>query len=132
MAKKLPIVISIIIALFFVFAAFLIYQQSRKLPFYFIYPFIIAFAAFVYYFFRLFKKRRLVLLFSSALVLSYILYFAILYIAKGNLSWFDRPFILFATIIPGDFLTMLVTTFILPQIRNYLVSRKLIALEEPS
>lgn len=131
-AKKLPIIISFIIALFFVFAAFLIYQQSLKLPYYFVYPFIVALAAFIYYFFRLFKKRKLVLLFSSSLVLSYIFYFVLVYLVKRNLSWFDRPYILFTTIIPGDFLTLLVATFILPQIRDYLVSHNLIALKQPS
>lgn len=130
--SKLPIVVSIIVALFFVFAIFLIYQQSLKLPFYFIYPFIVAFAAFVYYFFRLFKKRRLVFLFSSGVILSYIFYFAFLYLAKRNLPLFDRPFILFTSLIPGDFLTLLVTAFIFPQIRDFLISRKLIILENIS
>jgi biotin transporter BioY len=130
--SKLPIVVSIIVALFFVFAIFLIYQQSLKLPFYFIYPFIVAFAAFVYYFFRLFKKRRLVFLFSSGVILSYIFYFAFLYLAKRNLPLFDRPFILFTSLIPGDFLTLLVTAFIFPQIRGYLVNRNLIIVEKAS
>ncbi len=129
---KLPIVMGIIIALFFVFAIFLIYQQSLKLPFYFIYPFIVALAAFIYYFLRLFKKRKLVFLFSSGVILSYIFYFTFLYIAKRNLAWFERPFILFTSLIPGDFLTLLLTAFIFPQIREYLLNRNLIVLEKTS
>ena len=112
------------------FTIALVYSQSKLMHPYFPYPFIIALAAFIYYFFRMFKRRQLIQLLAVGLIINYLFSTLFSFSTQLKSSWF-QPFIrAYLNLVPGDFLSLLVVTFIIPPIVPFLVKKKVMEEEK--
>ena len=122
--NKIPVTVTFVVAVFLVFMVALVYSQSKLMHPYFPYPFIIAMAAFIYYFFRMFKSRQLIQLLAFGLIINYLFSALFSFSTQLKSPWF-QPFIrVYLNLIPGDFLSLLVVAFIIPPIVPFLVKKK--------
>lgn len=128
--NKVPPTVTLVVVVFLVFMVALVYSQSRAMHPYFPYPFIIAMAAFVYYFFRMFKSRQLIQLLACGLIINYLFSALLSFSSQLNHTWF-RPFIqVYLNLVPGDFLSLLVIAFIIPPMVPFLIKKKIMENEQ--
>jgi hypothetical protein len=112
--------LSISIVLFFIFAGYVVYIESLNWPIYFLYPFLIAASALIYYFLRLLKERRLIQILFSGLILSYLLAFGLSFIIRGEVSFQSYSTTIFISLVPGDILTLTALAIIYPHLSHHL------------
>ena len=127
--NKVPTMVTFVVGGFLVFIVALVYSQSKAMHPYFPYPFIIALAAFVYYFFRMFKSRQLIYLLTCGLIINYLFSTLFSFSTQLKSPWF-QPFIqVYLNLLPGDFLSLLVVAFIIPPMVPFLVKKKVMEKE---
>jgi len=128
--NKVPPTVTFVVVVFMIFMVALVYSQSKLMHPYFIYPFIIALAAFIYYFFRMFKSRHLVQLLVSGLIINYLISTLFSFSTQLKSPWF-QPFIrVYLNLVPGDFLSILVIAFIIPPMVPLLIKKKVMKEEQ--
>jgi len=111
---RVPLSLSLAIVVFFIFVGYLIYLESLNWPIYFLYPFLIAASALIYYFFRLIKERTLIQIFLSGLILSYLLAWGINLLIQGKTAFASYNTLVLISLIPGDILTLATLAIIYP------------------
>ncbi len=128
--NKVPATVSFAVVVFLVFTVALVYSQSKIMHPYFPFPFIIALAAFIYYFFRMFKSRHLIQLLTFGLILNYLFSALFSFSTQLKSPWLQSFIRVYLNLIPGDFLALLVVAFIIPPMVPFLVKKKVMEEEQ--